>query len=98
MLCLTEKEIVMGISKKSGIDKRISTGKENKKGFDVGLPKQQPAAFGVKKVGVPLKKGGTVVKHSVSDSGNPVKPLKMAAGGAAKQRKGFPKTIAPKKK
>jgi hypothetical protein len=102
----------MGIGKKKGGSS-----------FNAGLAKQQPAAFGAKKVGIPLKKGGSVscykdggkVKHddaaqdkkliskmiaadkkeapmkkSYSANGNMVKklPIKLAAGGAAKDRRG----------
>lgn len=83
----------MGMGKKKG-------GMESRE----GLAKQQPASFGAKKVGIPLKDGGKVkaespMKKSYSAGGNMVKklPMKLAAGGVAKERKGFPNTSPSKK-
>lgn len=69
------------------------------------------APVAMKKGGCATKKyakGGSVKKHDDAAMDKKlikaeikkaaVKPVKLAAGGAAKQRRGFEKTIAPKKK
>lgn len=69
-----------------------------KNGKKDGNAKQVPASFNRAKDVSGFKKGGgvkaaePVVKKSFSDNGAAVKkiPLKLAAGGVAKERKGFP--------
>lgn len=61
---------------------------------DKKLIKAEIKKAAVKHVDAPADK--KLIKAELKKAG--VKPVKLAAGGSAKQRQGFPKTIAPKKK
>ena len=84
---------VAGFKKGGGVDcyKTGGSVKHDDVAQDKKLISKMIKAEGKKEAGV---------RYSASDNGAPVKkiPLKLAEGGAAKQRHGFPNTLKPKKK